>query len=173
MLDDLDASPVERQVAARLKRGEAIVRWPELDEPEIIAVEPADGTDSGRPVSDDSVKAAMRSRRNEVHRLLPYSLCTRDVCNSGCDSHTRNDGQRLALELATDAHREWKAAAGTSKALAPIAARLGDASEGDERLAYCGAAHLAANGDAFAINRRVDIKPQLIAGIRDTVRPNA
>ena len=149
------------------------MRWPELDEPELVQVEPAEGIDSGAPVSDDRVRVAMADHREAVYQLLPYALCTREVCRNGCDVRTRAEGQRVALEIAPTAKREWTAAGGSVQALAPIARQLGDGSDGDARIAYCAAAHLAAQGDAFTVKRRVDIKPQLIEGIRSAIDSDA
>lgn len=170
MLDDLDASPLERQAAARLRRGEAVTRWPERDEAEIVQVQPASGVDSGNPVNDDTVKQRMAAFSADVRSLLPYALCTREICTQGCDPLRRNEGQRTARDLGPKAGREWQSADGSTRALVPIVNLISTETDGDQPLTYCVASHLEVSGDAFKVKRRVDIKPHLIAAVRASNR---
>lgn len=166
VLADLDASELEREAAARLHRGEAVVRWPQRDEPEIVRVLSAEGIDSGTPVSDATVAERMREQSTAVRRLLPYRLCTRAVCTAGCSPDVRARGQRLAKTISGDARKLWEQHQGTTASLGPISDALAQEAGGDEQLAYCGAAHLSIQRDAFLVPRK-DIRPQLADAIRD------
>lgn len=165
VLADLDAADVERSAAARLDAGRAVIRWPGLDELEFVHVRPAKGVDSGRPMSDAELQERMAAESEAVRRLLPYRLCTRDVCVAGCDPGVRSRGRSLARDVADDARRLWKQHGGHIDALAPIGSILAEASDGDTQLAYCAAVHLWLSGEAFAV-RRHDIRAKLAAGIR-------
>jgi hypothetical protein len=170
VLDDLDASQLDRESAARLQKGEAIARWPGRDEAELIMVRVADEVDSGRKTSNETVAERMATETSQVRRLLPYALCTREVCKTGCIPSLRHDGQQLALALGAEANRLWKGANGTVTALTPIMKLLAHDAGGDAQLTYCIAAHMAANRDAFHVQRRVDIRPQLIEAVRQAVK---
>jgi hypothetical protein len=174
VLDDLDASELDREAAARLRRGEAIVKLPEHDDAVVVRVEPADGVESGRRVADEAVAARMAETRAATQRLVPYPLCSASVCPHGCASAVRKEGRAIAHALAGEARRRWEAAAPrTVDALDPLSARLVDEAEGATRLAYCAAAHLAANGDAFTLRRRRNIGPDIEAAIARAVRDAA
>lgn len=165
VLTDFDANQLEREAAARLKAGEAIARWPQLEEPEFISVVPGQGVDSGGVVADDNVRERMLAETTTVRQLLPYSLCTRDVCASGCDPMVRAAGEDIANELGKSAARAWEEHDGSIEALGPIARGLRREAAGDARTAYCGGVHLAAMGHALDVRRRVDIKGHLKAAI--------
>ncbi len=165
VLTDFDANQLEREAAARLKTGEAIARWPQLEEPEFIQVVPGNGIDSGGVVAVEEVKQRMLAETTTVRRLLPYPLCTREVCSGGCDPTVRANGEDIANELARSAARTWQEHDGTIEALSPIAKGLRREAAGDVQTAYCGAVHLAALGHALNVRRRVDIRPQIRAAL--------
>ena len=169
VLDDIAASPLDREAAARLRQGEAIARWPERDEAELIQVRSAPGVDSGRKVSDAVVKIHMASAAEAVRALLPYPLCTREVCLGGCDPQIRDKGHSVAAQLASQARQIWQEASGRAEALGPIAAELASEAEGDSQLAYCGAVHLSVARDAFNVQRHVDIRPQVADAIKRAI----
>lgn len=169
VLDDIDASPLDRDAAARLGQGEAVVRWPEQDDAELLQVRPATGIDSGRNVADGSVGDHMALSAAAVKALLPYPLCTRSVCTRGCEPDIRGDGQSIAIQVGAEARKIWGDSQGRVDALQPIAAILAADADGDRQRAYCAAVHLAVAGDAFNIRRRVDIRPQLADAINTAV----
>ena len=165
VLNDLDASDLERQAAARLRVGEAVARWPHLDEPEIIQVVAGAGVNSGAVVTTERVRERMADETVLVRSLLPYPMCTREVCRSGCQSRVRADGQEIAEETAAFAGATWKEHP-PREAVPIIARRLRDAADDDIQSAYCAAAHLAAYGHALSgAPRRVDIA----ARVRDAL----
>jgi hypothetical protein len=165
VLADFEADELERQAAARIKAGEAIARWPQLAEPEFIRVQPGEHIDSGSLVTGEEVAQRMQAETIAVRKLLPYPLCTRDVCTNGCDPPTRATGESIAGDLAASASRVWQESGGTVEALAPIAQSLRRASAGHLQTGYCGAVHLAAQGYALHVRRSVDIRPQIRAAI--------
>ncbi|MGY1774079.1 ATP-binding protein, partial [Blastococcus sp. SYSU D00813] len=172
MLDDLDADETLRRAAASLAVGEAVVRWPALDEPELVQVRPDPSLDSGRRVDDRAVREAMSAHRAEVARLLPYQLCSSAVCTSGCQATTRRTAGQTADLLGADVGARWRrtAEAGLS-ALPELAASLARHSAGDVALAYCTAVHLSSRGHGFPHVPGADHRPLLARAIRDAVRP--
>jgi Helicase HerA, central domain len=169
VLADLDASDLDREAAARLAQGEAIVRWPQLDEAEVVTVRAADGINSGSHVSNGDVALRMQDATAEVRRLMPYRLCTREVCRQGCDPAVRARGDEIADDLRVEVRAIWAQHAGTASALAPICERLAAVGGESEQLTYCAAAHLAARGSAFVVPRK-DIRPQVASAVRLAVR---
>jgi hypothetical protein len=170
VLADVDASDDERKAAARLERGEAVVKWPQLDELEFVSVIPPAGVDSGSPVSNEQVQQRMAAETAEVRRLLPYRMCTRHVCEGGCRPERRARGLRIARAVGDEAAAVWHdAAPRTVDALAPIAKMLAAEADGDVAQAYCGAVHLAARGEAFA-GLSHDIGQEVAEGIIEAVR---
>jgi DNA helicase HerA-like ATPase len=170
LLDDLDASPLEREAAARLSEGEAVMRWPQRDEPEIVQVTPGAGVDTGHRVKDETVRVHMSSYAAETRRLLPYAMCTREVCLSGCDPARRKEGDLIAKDLSAEARGVWEKSEGNIKASTIITKALAIEADGQVDLAYCGAVHLSVRGDAFKRKRRRDIRQQVADLIRDAVR---
>ncbi len=159
ILDDLDASPLDRSTAARLLVGEALVRWTGGERPELIAVQPSHGVDSGRGVPNGRVAERMSVHNASVRSLLPFRLCTREICIRGCQTQVRSAGQMLAIELAPDVRQQWgearsRSASAPNSAIEPamnvIAAKTG----GDAQLTYCTAAHLADANQAFDVPGR-------------------
>lgn len=161
VLADFDASQLEREAAARLAVGEAVVRWPDLAEPEFIRISPAEGVDSGGIVPVEQLKDRMQGKTTSVRRLLPYPLCTREVCSSGCDPVVRSFGEVLADDLSYRAAAIWTDWS-PAEALPKITAELLAESGRDRQRAYCGAAHLSAFGHALIGSpRRVDLKARI------------
>ena len=166
VLDDLDASQFDREAAARLAPGEAIARWPGRDEAELIRIQPALGIDSGRRTPDEHVKGRMMAQSSEARSLLPFPLCTREICTLGCSAAVRREGEELARDIGRSAAHAWEAANGSVAALDPIIGMLANGCGRNQQLTYCGAAHLAANGQALNVPLRVDIRPELISAVR-------
>ena len=170
-MDDLNATDLDREAAARLGRGEAVVSWAELGEPEIIRVSVAQGVDSTRRVSDETVSGRMQEHSKVTRSLLPYSLCSREVCMEGCKSDVRAEGSQLASDVEFTASGIWNEAGDrTRSALEPIAEILANRSERVLEIAYCAAVHLSVSKSAFTTRRRIDLRPEMIEGIRKAVK---
>ncbi|MGH3404114.1 MAG: helicase HerA domain-containing protein [Streptosporangiaceae bacterium] len=167
VLNDLGAGPLDREVSARLNQGEALIRWPDRDEAELIRVTATPGIDSSRRVSGDDVGRRMLERARVIRSLLPYPLCTRTVCSAGCEPSVRAEGSRVAAGVRPAAREVWHESNGMVRALGPIASMLVRQTRGEHQIAYCAAAHLAAANDAFNVPRRVDIRPQLATAIKE------
>jgi hypothetical protein len=165
VLDDLDAGPLDREAAARLKAGEAVVRVADHDEAELVLVRPASSIDTGRAVGDDTVATRMAARTAETRALLPYALCTRHICEAGCQASVRANGQRLAVAAGPAARQIWTEGGGRVTTLRPIAAQLAEYAARDAQTAYCGAVHLSVRGDAFVSGGPIDIRPALAGAI--------
>ena len=167
MLDDLDANDRVREFAARLRRGEAVVRWPERDEIELVQVNPLHSVDSARAMSDELVANRMAEHRLEVTRLLPFPMCTSEMCPEGCHSRIRRQGEGVA-EATRDAATElWRNAGTTGRdPVLPIADVLCARSPGNPQVAYCAAAHLSVLGAALRVRPNVDDRPALVKAIR-------
>ncbi|HWC36036.1 MAG TPA: ATP-binding protein [Mycobacteriales bacterium] len=148
ILDDLDAGELDREAAARLRPGEALVRWPERDEAELVRVEPSPGVDSGREVPDAEVAVAMAPAREVARFLLPYPLCADAVCPRGCESTVRADGLELAERLKTQVRQIAADATQHRSPLPEVAGLLVDATGRDLQRAYCSAVHLSVIGAA-------------------------
>jgi hypothetical protein len=170
MLDDFGADEQIRDLAARLRQGEAIVRWSERDEVEVIRVEAPAGVDSSRKVSDDVVAEHMQAHRADVQRLLPYRLCSTDICPGGCKPAVRAAGNRVAEEVEDAASELWQEARSSGSGAAPAILRLvTNCVGGDLQRTYCGAAHLGARNIAFASPDGSDMRPGLIRAVREVV----
>lgn len=167
VLADADAGQAESATAARLARGEAIVRWPQRAEAELVRVTTADGVDSGRAIDDAVVEERMAVFTAEVRALLPYRLCTRAVCEHGCAASVREAGADIAADVGPEAAAAWSAHGGAFDSARPVA-RLLAARAADARAAYCGAVHLSVQRDAFMVPRK-DIRPALAEIIRAEV----
>jgi hypothetical protein len=99
MTRDVAGNEADQEDAARLRVGEALVRWFGLDHPEVARVDPADGVDTAHIPTDDAVALRMQAHAAQTRALLPYVLCSPTVCTSGCTSTVRRAGR--ALELRT------------------------------------------------------------------------
>jgi DNA helicase HerA-like ATPase len=167
MLDDLDASDQVREVAARLRKGEAVARWPQRDEVEIIKVEVDGDIDSGRQVSNEAVAEHMRDYRRQVTHLLPYLLCSPEVCSAGCESKVRRAGGDLAAAVAVRANDIWTTSKATgADPVFPIMEALAQKSLNDMQRTYCGAVHLSVEDIAFRARPGTDHRPILINAAR-------
>jgi DNA helicase HerA-like ATPase len=169
VLDDLGAGDADRELAARLRTGEALARWPGMDEAELVRTLPPPGVDSGRPVDDAEVRARMAEHTRRARALMPYPLCGPALCPAGCDPGTRGAGQTLAVATGPAARQAWDATRGTAAAAAPIMDLLAAQASGDPRLTYCAAVHLAVAGRAFRVPGRGDLRPQLVRAAREAV----
>jgi Helicase HerA, central domain len=166
MLTDFDAPDGDREAAARLSVGEAIVKWPPLDEPQVIRVVAGVEIDSSATVTDEEVRVEMAHHSNAVRQLLPFELCTRVVCSSGCGQTVRSRGEAIASSTRLQARQIWEQSQGTAESLDNLAPLLLAEASLDPQTAYCGAAHLARNGDALIVRRPVDIRPRVISAIQ-------
>jgi hypothetical protein len=106
-------------------------------------------------VTERSLSAADATRR-----LLPYALCTRSVCTSGCDPATRTNAKRLARGVSAAAQQIWTAAAGGADSLEPLVALACNAAQGRPQQAYCVTVHMALARDALH-GAQTDIRPLL------------
>jgi hypothetical protein len=157
MMEDMDADERIRGIAARLRQGEAIVRWPERDEVEVAQVQAPEGVDSSRFVSDSDVARLMTEQRESASRLMPYPLCSSDVCTSGCDGTTRRAGSELADALMPLARTTWQ---GDDSVLSIVRAAAQQTGR-DLRTTYCSAVHLSVSGAAFDHQPGQDLRPTL------------
>ena len=170
MLDDVGASEWLRDAAGALAVGEAIMRWPERDEAELVIIQPDPDIDSGRPVDDDTVRTAMQGHRQAVSRLLPYRLCAEEVCPNGCLSQIRSRAGYIAEDLAVSAEQVWSQARSNRRdALPELAPLVAAEAGGDFQAAYCTAVHLSLQGSAFRLRPHVDDRPRLGLAIREAV----
>jgi hypothetical protein len=166
MLDDLAASERDRDVAARLRVGEAIVRLPGWDEASAVRVDPRSGVDSGRNTSDDEVRERMSGFRDDVLALVPYSMCSNEVCPAGCTPAVRQRGRTMSHAVGEEVESIWRRHGGAAAALPEIANIVADASGEELRVAYCTCAHLAAAGRGLTV-RGKDIRGQVTKALRD------
>jgi DNA helicase HerA-like ATPase len=165
VLKSFDAPEDTYRMAARLDEGEAIARWPGRDEVEIVRIDPEPGVDSGASMSDDAVAAHMTDRRREVLGLLPYGLCTRQVCASGCHPDVRRRASRVADALGPDVRAAWDQARreGTYP-LDEIAQTVVSETGDDLQEAYCVLTHLAVRDD-IVVDPRRDVRPMVKTAI--------
>ena len=154
VLDDADVDEQGRQAAARLRIGEAVVRWADEDDAHVVLVdEPAVGTSAA--IGSDEVADRMAAHRRATLAVMPFRMCSASICPAGCSRPVRSVGRRIALSLEAGARQRWT---GSDRpwAVAPeIVATLLRQADDDVRTAYCGAAHLEAGGAAFAARGEV------------------
>jgi hypothetical protein len=171
MLDDLDADEQIREAAARLRKGEAVARWPERDEVEIIQVEADRDVDSGRHVPNEAISEQMRDYRYQVVRLLPHQLCSAELCPDGCLSKVRRAGGDIADAVSKRAGELWSGAATTGgDAINPIAELVANEASNDLQRAYCGAVHLSIQDVAFRLRPGIDDRPIVTQAVKQAVR---
>jgi DNA helicase HerA-like ATPase len=166
ILNDFDASDLDRQVAARLGQGEALMRTAEQHEPIAIRIQPANGVDSSEPTADEVVSERMATSREAMKHLLPYRLCTRDVCSSGCDPSVRSAGRKLGLLVGEKAKAAWNESGGSPTALKGIVDLLTRGAHSNQ-VSYCGAVHLKVEQKAFRIDDGTDIRRVIAQAIED------
>jgi hypothetical protein len=167
VIDDAGGDDDDRDVAARLRSGEAIVKWPPMDDLDLVTVAPGLGIDSSRRVTDEEVVQHMESASTAVRGLLPYPLCTRDVCTSGCSAEIRYRGHLMADNIGAEARATWNRRSASVEALDELAELLVREASGDVQLAYCGGAHLAAYGSALNVRRNVDIRRRVASKLKE------
>ena len=171
MMDDMGADERIRDIAARLRQGEAIVRWPERDEVEVVRVQAPEDIDSGRFVSDEAIAVRMQPHRAELAKLLPYQLCSLEVCTSGCTSRVRRTGMDVAESVESVARVAWLQP-DKVEGIKAIMDRLAAETDRSEQSIYCAAVHLSIRGTAFPVKHGIDNRPVLIREVRDSVRRN-
>lgn len=169
MLDDVDADERTRAAAASLAVGEAVLRSPERDEAELVRVEPDPAVDSGRLVSDDAVRLAMRAHRELVSGLLPYRLCSESVCATGCSSRVRGLGRSIADDVGPAAGAVWADALAHRRSAAGEVIALLAGRTADEQTVYCAAVHLSLAGEAFRLPVHGDHRATLEGIVREAV----
>lgn len=152
VLDDMDASPQLRQIAARLTVGEAVTRWPARDEGEVVLVTPAPGVDSHKICANEVVAKRMAVYAAGVRTSLPYRLCSLEVCVAGCDSSIRQAGRSTARLIAKESDELWmdttKTGEERAESIVKVAAQI--AQSDLSQLVHCVCAHLEADGLAFS-----------------------
>ena len=147
VMRSFDAEPELERIASRLQQGEAVARWPGLDEAEVVRIEPEPDVDTSATVPDDEVSSHMAAHRDAAALILPYSLCTLRVCVSGCDARRRRAGRRLAVQLAETATKATKAAVSARQPpVTAVGELVADHAPTDLPLAYCAATHLSVSG---------------------------
>ncbi|MFC5947926.1 ATP-binding protein [Pseudonocardia lutea] len=164
-LDDVDASELDRGLAARLRTGEALARWPGVDEVELLGVRPAPGVDSGRAVDTAELVDHMRAYREQIATHLPFPLCTTEMCPGGCVPGVRGRAARVAQDVEEAARRAWIEHGHGASALRPVV-DLTLRSGPDPQEAYCACTHLEASKVALTV-RGQDIRSRLAAAVRE------
>lgn len=149
VLDDMDADRQVRGIAARLAKGEAVVRWPERDEATIVQIAPALGVDSGRKVKDELVAEHMTGYTSQLRLLLPYKLCSLEICPQGCEPDIRRAGRVAAMAAEGEPLRLINASRSELDAPVAITQLLADEAKNDRQTTYCAGAQLAAEDQAF------------------------
>lgn len=168
VLDDADASPAVRALAADLGEGMALVRTPEAQEMQLIRVEPpTEVLDEEAVATDEDVQVHMAAQAAHTRRLLPFALCTRDVCVTGCNPGVRRAGRQHADRLGPEARAAWSTAKGELPKLGPLWRMLAARADGSLQLSYCTAAHLAIAGDVLVVPAADDIRPDVAASLRE------
>lgn len=159
MLRDFGSLERDAGVAARLRQGEAFVRSPSMDEPELVRVDPAPGIDSTRRLSDDELRSRLSEQSAATRALLPFRACTRQVCTTGCLPARRSEGEIAALDLTP----ELQGLIATSNGLTPAdAAHVASRATSVAEDAYCALAHADAGGQlGDLLRRRPDQRPAL------------
>ena len=170
MLADVGDDDRLRASASTLAVGEVIMRWPERDTAELVSVQPDSSIDSGRVVTDETVRAAMREHREHVRSLLPARLCTQEICRHGCSVTVRDKATLATEHLAGPVGATWSTAhASRGDVLPKLASLLAADADYDLQTAYCTAVQLSNQGHAFRTRGQSDDRPLLSAAIRQAV----
>ena len=173
LLADLDIADEDRALASRLSLGEAFFRSPSMDEAELIKVVPED-IDSASSPSDDVIKDHMRAFSETSRKLMPYSLCTRTVCQDGCDEVVRQRGQSIARDVQHEIVKAWEGV-GRATSVDPAAEVLlqaaekaggNDVSTDGAVVAYCAASHLNAQRVAFVARDMATLRSNVIKSMK-------
>lgn len=150
VLDDADATPAVRALAADLGEGIALVRTPDAQEMQLIRIKPSrDILDEEAVATDEDVRVHMAAHAAQTRRLMPFGLCTRQVCLAGCDPDVRRRGRQLAGRLGPQIDTARKDAAGLPT-LTDLWRQLDSEAGRSLQLTYCAAAHLATDGEPLA-----------------------
>lgn len=96
LLADADASYLLREAAARFKTGEALLSWPGHQEAELVRIHREETVDPGVPFVDEALLVHMESVRKSNLALLPFHLCSRQICLEGCDPARRSASEAIA-----------------------------------------------------------------------------
>lgn len=166
VLADLDVDETDAQAAARLNRGEALLRWPDREEAEFVKVEPPTQIDTGAPVSKQEVSDWAREQTAAVGRLRPYPLCGGKPWTNVCEPATRAVGEKAARAVRQECQEIWREAAGKPEALDPIVKLLLRETRGDSHAAYCAAVHLSVTSKVLRV-RGANIAPRLVKAIEE------
>lgn len=164
VLADLDVGETDAQAAARLTRGEALLRWPDREEAEFVKIEPPAQIDTGAPVSKEQVREWARDQTAAVHKLRPYPLCAGKTWSNVCEPATRALGEKAARTARDEAQEIWRQADGKPEALDPLAKLLLRETRGDAHAAYCAAVHLSVTTKVLRV-RSANIAPRLVKAI--------
>ncbi|WP_405967625.1 hypothetical protein OG613_25405 [Streptomyces sp. NBC_00015] len=146
MLDDMGAGPRSTQTAATLRRGQALVTTPRTTDPLLAGIRPDPAVDTARVVDDGAVVRHMAEPTRALSRLLPYELCSRDICRDGCTPQRRERGRALAFarrrEERAEAHRAPHGEPRRAPALGDLAQSMARACGGEVADTYCAMVHV-------------------------------
>ncbi|WP_435611796.1 ATP-binding protein [Streptomyces sp. bgisy159] len=144
-LGDMGAGPRSAQTAAALRRGQALVATPRTTDPLLAGIRPDPAVDTARIVDDDTVVRHMAGPTRDQARLLPYELCSRDICQDGCLPRRRERGRALAFarrrEERAEAHRAPRGEPYRGPALADLAQAMARSCASDVADTYCALVH--------------------------------
>lgn len=147
LLDDIAGRDSDTVIAARLRTGEALARWPGIEDPVVLKVTSDPGVNTANTLTDDQISQRMAARATTTRALLPFRMCSPTVCVTGCTPAVRRTGSRVGVQIAAGARSRWDAG-GPDPTPAIIAAAQAAGATTVET-AYCTAAHLAADNVAF------------------------
>lgn len=159
MLSDMAGDEEDAELAARLAPGEAIVRWPPLEDAQLVVVRPTAGVDTAARISNEEVRSRMAVHGKRVRSLLPFALCTREVCVSGCDPDRRTEGRRIAAVAPIQPQRELDGPAFLRTVVRSVRAE----SPTDQATAYCAVVHLKLEGTIGMPAHMTEARSQLRA----------
>lgn len=168
VLADLDVEDTHARAAARLSRGEAVLRWPDRDDAEFVQITPPEQVNTGVAVTKSEVADWARRQTQAVQELRPYPLCAGKKWSNLCDAATRSAGEHVAGKVREECEQIWREAEGKPAALEPIVRVLLKETGDDPHRAYCAAVHLATTTKVLNV-RRANIAPQLVTAIEDNV----
>ena len=147
MLSDVGADPQDRDVARELSVGTALVKWAPMLRPQLVRTIPPAGVDTSSIPSDEDVKERMTAHRATTQSVLPYALCTVQVCSKGCEGTVRNRGRSISIQarpllLDKDAPGDFSARMDAVTA----AVRKSTPESLSEQQIYCACAQLIVDG---------------------------
>jgi len=151
ILDDMNANSMDRDLAATLRKGEALVRLPEQDSAELVTVQPAVGVNTQKEITDEVVRSRMAAFTVEVRQLLPYQMCSADICIGGCNGLVRSRARALATTLGPEIEKEWRRQSASQSAVGPLMSAISPHA-GSLQDTYCTAVHLQLDKRAFLVH---------------------